>query len=101
MLEVAHADLVSPSKRSTLNSQLSALTLAGYSSFVSCFLVGRQTEDIALIAHMRGLGPVPDPVYGVELLVADRIEDILPKLRKVVRAVSEVEKRMAVPAGRR
>ena len=34
------------------------------------------------------------------LLVADRVDDILPKLREAARAVSEAEKKMAVPAER-
>jgi hypothetical protein len=36
----------------------------------------------------------------VELLVADSIEDILPKLREAAGAVTETEKQMAVPAER-
>ncbi len=49
---------------------------------------------------MRALGLVPPPMNGVDLLVADHVEDILPELRKAVRAVSEAEKQMAVPAER-
>ena len=37
---------------------------------------------------------------GVNLLVADRIEDILPKLREAARAVVAAEQKMAVPADR-
>lgn len=55
---------------------------------------------LALLAHMRTLGLVPSPDRGVDLLVVDRIEDILPKLREAARAVSEAEKKMAVPAER-
>ena len=55
---------------------------------------------LALIAHMRALGLVPPPVRGVNLLVAERIEDVLPKLREAARAVAEAEKQMAVPAER-
>jgi len=55
---------------------------------------------LALIAHMRALGLVPPPARGVNLLVADRIEDVLPKLREAARAVAEAEKQMAVPAER-
>ena len=40
---------------------------------------------LALLEHMRGLGLVPPPARGVDLLVADRIEDILPKLREAAR----------------
>jgi uncharacterized protein (TIGR00730 family) len=55
---------------------------------------------LALLAHMRTLGLVPAPANGVDLLVVDRIEDILPRLREAARAVSEAEKQMAVPAER-
>jgi uncharacterized protein (TIGR00730 family) len=55
---------------------------------------------LVLIKHMRGLGLVPAPTRGVELLVADRIEDILPKLREAARAVGEADKQMAVPVER-
>ncbi len=54
----------------------------------------------ALIAHMRTLGFVPPPARGVDFLVADRVEDILPKLREAARAVAEADKKMALPAER-
>ena len=55
---------------------------------------------LALINHMRGLGLVPVPANGVDLLVADRIEDILPKLRRAAGAADGAEKKMAVPVER-
>ena len=55
---------------------------------------------LALLVHMRELGLVPPPANGVELLVVERVEDILPKLRAAARAVSEAQKKMAVPADR-
>jgi uncharacterized protein (TIGR00730 family) len=55
---------------------------------------------LVLIDHMRGLGLVPSPVSGVDLLVAERIDDILPKLRAAASAVTEADKKMAVPAER-
>jgi hypothetical protein len=55
---------------------------------------------LALLAHMRMLGLVPSPAKGFDLLVVDRIEDILPKLREAARAVSEAEMKLAVPAER-
>ena len=55
---------------------------------------------LVLLEHMRTLGLVPPPAKGVELLVADRIVDVLPMLREAARAVSEVQKKMAVPAER-
>ncbi|MGA8652278.1 MAG: TIGR00730 family Rossman fold protein [Xanthobacteraceae bacterium] len=55
---------------------------------------------MALLAHMRELGLVPPATRGVDLLVVDRVDDILPKLHEAVRAVSEAQKKMAVPAER-
>jgi hypothetical protein len=55
---------------------------------------------LTLIDHMRRLGLVPSAAHGVDLLVTDRIEDILPKLREVARAVSPEEKELALPAER-
>jgi uncharacterized protein (TIGR00730 family) len=55
---------------------------------------------LALIEHMRTLGLVPSTSRGIDLLVVDRVEDILPKLREAARAVGEAEKEMAVPAER-
>jgi uncharacterized protein (TIGR00730 family) len=55
---------------------------------------------LTLIDHMRRLGLVPSSAHGVELLVADRVEDILPKLREAARSVSPAEKELAVPAER-
>src|SRR5579872_7488515 len=55
---------------------------------------------LALVTHMRAQGLMPSPTHGVELLVAERIEDILPKLHEALRAVSDTHKEMAVPADR-
>jgi uncharacterized protein (TIGR00730 family) len=55
---------------------------------------------LTLIDHMRRLGLVPSSANGVELLVADRVEDILPKLREAARTVSPAEKELALPAER-
>jgi uncharacterized protein (TIGR00730 family) len=55
---------------------------------------------LSLLVHMRMLGLVPPPSKGVDLLVVERVADILPKLSEVVRGVSETQKQMAVPAER-
>jgi uncharacterized protein (TIGR00730 family) len=55
---------------------------------------------LSLLDHMRALGLVPAAERGVELLVADRVEDILPMMREAARAVSEAEKEMALPEER-
>jgi uncharacterized protein (TIGR00730 family) len=55
---------------------------------------------LSLLAHMRIAGLVPPPSRGVDLLVVERVADILPKLNEAVRGVSEAQKQMAVPAER-
>jgi uncharacterized protein (TIGR00730 family) len=55
---------------------------------------------LVLIDHMRRLELVPAPARGVELLVANRVDDILPKLQEAARSVSPAEKELAVPAER-
>src|ERR1700735_4194161 len=55
---------------------------------------------LVLICHMRRLGRVPSSAHGGELLVANRVEDILPKLQEAARTVSPAEKELVVPAER-
>jgi hypothetical protein len=50
-----------------------------------------------LLDHMEKLGFIYGDVKS-SLLIADRPEDVLPKLREAAHAVSEAETRMAVPA---
>ena len=50
-----------------------------------------------LLDHMEKLGFIYGDVQG-SLLIADRPEDVLPKLREAAYAVSEAETRMAVSA---
>jgi uncharacterized protein (TIGR00730 family) len=50
-----------------------------------------------LLDHMEKLGFIYGDVQG-SLLIADRPEDVLPKLREAAHTVSEAETRMAVPA---
>ncbi len=54
---------------------------------------------LALFAHMRELEFMPGALR-VDFLVAERVEDILPKLRDASRAVAEAEEAMAIPAER-
>jgi uncharacterized protein (TIGR00730 family) len=54
---------------------------------------------LSLIDHMRAVEFVASAL-SVDFLVADRVEDILPKIRDAVRKVAEAEKAMAVPAER-
>jgi uncharacterized protein (TIGR00730 family) len=55
---------------------------------------------LGLLAHMRAQGLVPPAANGVELLVVERVDDILPKLRAAAGAVSEGQKQMAVSTER-
>jgi uncharacterized protein (TIGR00730 family) len=54
---------------------------------------------LTLVDHMRAQEFLPG-VPRVDCLVADKVEDILPKLRDAARDVSDAEKTMAVPAER-
>jgi uncharacterized protein (TIGR00730 family) len=54
---------------------------------------------LTLIDHMRAQEFLP-AAPRVDCLVADRVEDILPKLREAARGVTDAEKTMAVPAER-
>jgi uncharacterized protein (TIGR00730 family) len=54
---------------------------------------------LTLIAHMREQKFMP-PELPVDFLVANRVEDILPKLRHAARGATEAEKAMAIPAER-
>lgn len=54
---------------------------------------------LTLIAHMRAQEFLP-AMPRVDCLVADRVEDILPKLGEAARDVTDAEKTMAVPAER-
>lgn len=55
---------------------------------------------LVLIDHMRGTGLAPDAKRGVNLLIAERIEDILPMLRDAAVAVTEAETELTLPAER-
>jgi uncharacterized protein (TIGR00730 family) len=54
---------------------------------------------LRLIDHMRAVEFVA-AALSVDFLVADRVEDILPKIRNAARQVADAEKAMAVPAER-
>jgi uncharacterized protein (TIGR00730 family) len=51
----------------------------------------------ALIGHMDQLGFIYSGLNS-DLLMADRVEDILPKLREAARNVADADRQMAVPA---
>src|SRR5580704_4349622 len=104
MFERADAFVALPGGLGTLEELVEQLTWAQLGRHKKPILVaninGFWEPLLGLIAHMRALALVPSPAQGVNLLVADRIEDILPKLREAARAVVAAEKKMAVPAER-
>ena len=55
---------------------------------------------LVLLQHMRALGLVPPAARGVDLLVADRVVDILPKLQNAAHAAGDAEQEMAVSTER-
>jgi hypothetical protein len=54
---------------------------------------------LALFAHMREQEFVPDALR-INFLVADRVEDVLPRLRDAAGGVTDAEETMAIPAER-
>jgi len=104
MFDRADAFVALPGGLGTLEELVEQLTWAQLGRHKKPILIaninGFWDPLLALVTHMRALGLVPAPARGVDLLVADRIEDILPNLRAAARAVSEAEKKMAVPAER-
>jgi uncharacterized protein (TIGR00730 family) len=104
MFERADAFVALPGGLGTLEELVEQMTWAQLGRHKKPILVaninGFWEPLLALVAHMRARALVPPPARGVNLLVADRVEDILPKLREAARMVAAVEKKMAVPADR-
>ncbi len=104
MFERADAFVALPGGLGTLEELVEQLTWAQLGRHKKPILIaninGFWDPLVGLIAHMRGLGLVPPAARGVNLLVAERVEEILPTLRKAALAVAEVDKAMAVPAER-
>ena len=104
MFDRADAFVALPGGLGTLEELVEQMTWAQLGRHKKPILVanvnGFWDPLLALINHMRGLGLVPAPAHGVDLLVADRIDDILPKLRTAAGTVSGAEKEVAVPVER-
>jgi uncharacterized protein (TIGR00730 family) len=104
MFERADAFVALPGGLGTLEELVEQLTWAQLGRHKKPILIaninGFWDPLVGLIAHMRGLGLVPPAARGVNLLVAERVEEILPTLRKAALAVAEGDKAMAVPAER-
>jgi uncharacterized protein (TIGR00730 family) len=104
MFERADAFVALPGGIGTLEELVEQMTWAQLGRHKKPILIaninGFWDPLLSLLAHMRVLGLVPPPANGVELLVVERVEDILPKLQAAARAVGEAQKQMAVPAER-
>jgi uncharacterized protein (TIGR00730 family) len=104
MFERADAFVALPGGIGTLEELVEQMTWAQLGRHKKPILIaninGFWDPLLSLLAHMRIAGLVPPPSRGVDLLVVERVADILPKLHEAVRGVSEAQKQMAVPAER-
>jgi uncharacterized protein (TIGR00730 family) len=103
MFERADAFVALPGGIGTLEEVVEQLTWAQLGRHKKPILFaninGYWNPLLALIAHMRELEFMPGALR-VDFLVADRVEDILPKLREAARGVTEADEKMAVSAER-
>ncbi len=103
MFERADAFVALPGGIGTLEEIVEQLTWAQLGRHKKPILfanINRYWDPLlALFEHMREQEFVPD-APRINFLVADRIEDVLPRLRRAASAVTEAEKTMAIPAER-
>jgi len=104
MFERADAFVALPGGLGTLEELVEQMTWAQLGRHKKPILIANINRFwdplLALVEHMRALGLVPSPARGIDLLIVDRIEEILPKLREAARAVTEAEEQLAIPAER-
>jgi uncharacterized protein (TIGR00730 family) len=103
MFERADGFVALPGGIGTLEEVIEQLTWAQLGRHKKPILIaninGYWDPLLTLIDHMRTQEFLP-PLPRVDCLVAERVEDILPKLQEAWRDVSEADKAMAVPAER-
>jgi uncharacterized protein (TIGR00730 family) len=103
MFERADGFVALPGGVGTLEELVEQLTWAQLGRHKKPILIaninGYWDPLLTLIEHMRAVGFMPASLR-VDILVADRIDDILPKLREAARVFTEADKTMAVPAER-
>lgn len=97
MFEMADAFVAMPGGVGTLEELVEQLTWAQLGRHKKPILIanikGFWQPLCALLDHMTALDFIR-PGLDFELLVADRVEDILPRLRKAAEAVSEADKKI-------
>jgi uncharacterized protein (TIGR00730 family) len=103
MFEHADAFVALPGGIGTLEELVEQMTWAQLGRHKKPILVaninGYWNPFLTLIAHMRDQKFLPE-ISRVDCLVANRVEDILPKLQQASRDVTDTEKTMAIPAER-
>jgi len=103
MFEHADAFVALPGGIGTVEELVEQMTWAQLGRHKKPILVaninGYWNPFLTLIEHMRAQQFLPATAH-VDCLVANRVEEILPKLQQATRDVSEAEKTMAVPAER-
>jgi uncharacterized protein (TIGR00730 family) len=103
MFERADAFVALPGGIGTLEELVEQLTWAQLGRHKKPILIANITGFwdplLTLVAHMQAVEFMP-PSLRVNFLVADRVEDILPKLRDAARDVSGAEEAMAIPTER-
>jgi hypothetical protein len=103
MFENADAFVALPGGIGTLEELVEQMTWAQLGRHKKPILVaninGYWDPFLTLVEHMRVQQFLPGTSH-VDCLVAERVEEILPKLQQANRGVSEAEKTMAVPAER-
>jgi uncharacterized protein (TIGR00730 family) len=103
MFEHADAFVALPGGIGTVEELVEQMTWAQLGRHKKPILVaninGYWNPFLTLIEHMRTQQFLPATAH-VDCLVANRVEEILPKLQQASRDVSEAEKTMAVPAER-
>jgi uncharacterized protein (TIGR00730 family) len=103
MFERADGFVALPGGIGTLEELVEQLTWAQLGRHKKPILIanikGYWDPLLTLIEHMRTVKFVPSAL-NVDFLVADQVEDILPKMRHATHEVAEAEKTMAVPAER-
>jgi uncharacterized protein (TIGR00730 family) len=103
MFELADGFLALPGGIGTLEELVEQLTWVQLGRHKKPILIanikGYWDPLLTLVEHMRAQQFLP-PSLRVNFLVANRVEEILPKLREAVRGVAEADKTMAVPAER-